>query len=106
MSTTPFYLQKTSQELEDLYRSMQSKALLRSMLFLLGGWVLTSLRGYTAALFGMISGSAVANVTVDVSARPAFPRTVSTSGNRLMILSCIWSNFEASEMDAAGTVTA
>ncbi len=25
------------------------------VLFLLGGWMLTSLRGYTAALFGMIS---------------------------------------------------
>ena len=43
--------------------------------------------------------------SVAVSARPALPKTWATSGICFRILSWSWRSFDASEIEAAGTVT-
>jgi hypothetical protein len=42
--------------------------------------------------------------SVGVSARPAFPSTRSTSGNRIRMRSCIWSSRPASAAEIPGSV--
>ncbi len=42
--------------------------------------------------------------SVDVSARPALPKTRSTSGKDLRIRSCVWSSRSASVTEIPGSV--
>src|SRR5579871_1192622 len=52
-----------------------------------------------------VSNISVGAGSVAVSARPALPNTDSTSGKRLMILSCNWINSAALVTDMLGRLT-
>ena len=51
-----------------------------------------------------VSNISVGAGSVAVEARPAFPHTDATSGNDLMILSCVWTSSAALVTDSPGRV--